>query len=62
MRPRLLANENVPLPSVTLLRDAGFDVLAIAETSPGLSDRAVLDLAEEGLAYYRQVGEAAIAA
>jgi predicted nuclease of predicted toxin-antitoxin system len=43
MKPRLLANENVPLPSVTLLRDAGFDVLAIAESNPGLSDRAVLD-------------------
>lgn len=45
MKPRLLANENVPLPSVTLLRDAGFDVAAIAESRPGLPDRAVLELA-----------------
>jgi predicted nuclease of predicted toxin-antitoxin system len=45
MKPRLLANENVPLPSVVLLRNAGFDVLAIAQSNPGLSDRAVLDMA-----------------
>lgn len=45
MKPRLLANENVPIPSVMLLRNAAFDVLAIAESNPGLSDRAVLDFA-----------------
>ena len=45
MKPRLLANENVPAPSVTLLRNAQFSVLAIAESYPGLSDRSVLDLA-----------------
>jgi hypothetical protein len=45
MKPRLLANENVPAPSVTLLRNAQFNVLAIAESHPGLSDRSVLDLA-----------------
>ncbi len=45
MKPRLLANENVPIPSVMLLRNAAFDVLAIAESNPGLSDRAVLDVA-----------------
>jgi predicted nuclease of predicted toxin-antitoxin system len=45
MKPRLLANENVPAPSVTLLRNVQFNVLAIAESHPGLSDRSVLDLA-----------------
>jgi predicted nuclease of predicted toxin-antitoxin system len=35
----------VPLPSVALLRNAGFDVLAIAESSRGLPDRRVMDLA-----------------
>jgi predicted nuclease of predicted toxin-antitoxin system len=42
---KLLANENVPLPSVTILRTAGFDVLSITETSPGIEDTEVLGLA-----------------
>lgn len=42
MTPKLLANENFPRQSVTLLRDAGFDVSAIAETTPGISDIEVL--------------------
>lgn len=42
---KLLANENFPLPSVRLLRDAGYDVLAIAEGLSGIDDRAVLTLA-----------------
>ncbi len=43
--PRLLADENVPGPSIRLLRDEGLDVAAIAERSPGMTDRAVLELA-----------------
>jgi predicted nuclease of predicted toxin-antitoxin system len=42
---KLLANENFPLPSVHQLRRSGFDILSISETSPGLKDEAVLDLA-----------------
>lgn len=45
MKPRLLANENVPIPSVALLRRVGFDVHAVAESNPGIPDRAVLFLA-----------------
>jgi predicted nuclease of predicted toxin-antitoxin system len=45
MTIRLLANENFPVPSVVALRDAGHDVLAIAETQRGMTDREVLSLA-----------------
>lgn len=43
--PRLLANENWPRPALLALRAAGFDVQSVAETMPGASDRAVLELA-----------------
>jgi len=38
MTPLLLANENFPSPSVKVLRQAGFDVLSVAEQHPGLPD------------------------
>lgn len=43
---KLLANENIPLASVYALRQAGFDITAISELSPGISDAQVLSLAE----------------
>ena len=39
---RFLANENMPLASVRVLRDAGFDVASITEDSLGISDEGVL--------------------
>lgn len=45
MKPRLLANENVPAPSIRLLRDRGHDVAAVAEGGEGLADTDVLALA-----------------
>ncbi|HRQ65112.1 MAG TPA: DUF5615 family PIN-like protein [Xanthomonadaceae bacterium] len=45
MSPRLLANENVPAPSIARLRAHGVDVLAVAEACPGAKDADVLDLA-----------------
>lgn len=45
MSPRLLVNENYPLPALRVLRDAGVDVLAVVETHPGLPDEEVLALA-----------------
>jgi predicted nuclease of predicted toxin-antitoxin system len=41
----LLTNENVPLQSVRELRSHGHDVLSITETSPGMRDEQVLELA-----------------
>lgn len=45
MLPALVANENVPAGTVKALREAGFDVLAIRETQPAVSDRAVIAIA-----------------
>ena len=39
---RFLANENIPLPSIRLLRQAGYDITAIIEDSPGIPDTSVL--------------------
>jgi predicted nuclease of predicted toxin-antitoxin system len=38
----LLADENFPRPAVSALREAGLDVLWIAEISPGAADDEVL--------------------
>lgn len=47
MKVRLLANENIPASSISLLRSAGVDVLSIAQSHPGMSDSEVLTLARE---------------
>jgi predicted nuclease of predicted toxin-antitoxin system len=45
MKPRLLANENFPAPSIRLLRGRGYDVTAVAEGGGSLADQDVLALA-----------------
>jgi len=47
MNPPLLANENMPQPSVEYLRAEGFDVLAVAEGNVGAGDGEILKLAAE---------------
>lgn len=37
-----LANENIPMASVKILRSAGFSVSAVVEDTPGVNDRVVL--------------------
>jgi predicted nuclease of predicted toxin-antitoxin system len=58
---RLLANENIPLPSTCLLRQAGYDITAITEDSPGIPDTMVLGLAADAqriiLTFDRDYGE-----
>lgn len=44
---RFLADENIPLKAIHLLRKNGYDVKSIVEEAPRLSDRDVLELAEE---------------
>lgn len=39
---RFLANENIPLPSIVLLRKAGFSVSSVSELYPGISDHKVI--------------------
>lgn len=43
---RLLADENIPRPSIHLLRDAGHDVDAVAELGAGMPDVEVLSQAQ----------------
>lgn len=42
-----LANENFPLFSIQLLRNAGFKVISILEETPGASDRDILTRAHK---------------
>ena len=42
---RLLADENIPLPSVEALRAAGHDIVSMTVEAPGTLDRAVLQRA-----------------
>lgn len=45
MNVRLLLNENFPAPAARALREAGFDVLCIAESFAGAADPEVLQMA-----------------
>jgi predicted nuclease of predicted toxin-antitoxin system len=42
---RLLADENVPLKAVQLLREKGHDVLSISESMPQTADEDILEIA-----------------
>ena len=42
---KLLANENVPLDSVFLLREWGFDVYSVSLDNPTISDEVVMQIA-----------------
>jgi predicted nuclease of predicted toxin-antitoxin system len=61
MKPDFLANENFPRQSVILLKNAGFEVVSVAELSPGIADSEILALACDGnmviLTYDRDYGE-----
>ena len=43
---QFLANENIPSKSISILRNAGYDVIAFGEESPGISDRDILNRAQ----------------
>lgn len=44
---KLLANENFPGPSITLIKSEGLDIKSIASESPGMTDEEVMNLAIE---------------
>jgi predicted nuclease of predicted toxin-antitoxin system len=56
-----LANENFPLPSVNLLRQAGYNVASVTEGFPGIEDSQVLTYAADEqrviLTFDRDYGE-----
>ncbi len=58
---RFLADENIPLPGVRLLRNAGLEIEAVAEFAPGAADLQVLTHAASGnqilLTFDRDFGE-----
>ena len=62
MKPRLLANENFPAPSVQHLRDRGHDIASVAEGGGGLSDSEVLarGVGEQFEGYFVLVDEAGL--
>ena len=45
MKPFLMANENFPMPSVMLLREQSYDILAVAESAESISDQQILSIA-----------------
>lgn len=45
MNPRLLVNENFPMPALRILREQAVDVQAVVETCPSAPDEQVLALA-----------------
>lgn len=44
---KFLANENLPYPSVKVIRENGFDIVSIREDFPSISDEEVLRIAKE---------------
>jgi predicted nuclease of predicted toxin-antitoxin system len=42
----LIADENIPLETVELLKSQGVDIVSITESSCGLSDRKILEIAK----------------
>lgn len=44
---KLLADENVPLPTVWRLRENGFDIASMSELNPGVDDLEVLRTARQ---------------
>ena len=58
---KLLANENFPRTSVLLLRELNYDVTSIGEDNSGISDKAVMKIAENEqriiLTFDRDYGE-----
>ena len=44
-RVKLLADENIPLESIRLLKERGIDVASVIEHKTGMSDESVLELA-----------------
>jgi len=42
---KLLANENIPLITVNILKEEGLDIISISEENSGITDKEVIDLA-----------------
>jgi predicted nuclease of predicted toxin-antitoxin system len=45
LKPKLLADENIPRSTVNTLGGRGYDILSLWDLKPGMSDEEVVDLA-----------------
>ncbi len=58
---RLLANENFPLTSIKILKEAGYDIIAVGQDFAGILDSEVIELATKEqrtiLTFDRDYGE-----
>lgn len=58
---RLLANENFPLTSIRILKEAGYDIIAVGQDFAGILDSEVIELATKEqrtiLTFDRDYGE-----
>lgn len=58
---RFLANENLPMPSILMLREKGIDVTSILESYPSITDAEVVAIAQNEnliiLTYDKDYGE-----
>lgn len=58
---RLLANENFPLSSISILKAAGYDIVSVGEEFSGILDSEVIDFARKEhriiLTFDRDYGE-----
>lgn len=63
---RFLADENFPRPALEALRNAGWEILSVAEECPGIADEDVAALCSEGqrilLTFDKDFGELIFAA
>ena len=60
---RLVADENIPMKAIILLREKGHDVLSISESLPQTADEEILEIAERDgriiLSFDKDFGELA---
>jgi len=45
LKPRLIADENIPRAIIIKLREKGYDIVSVYELKPGMRDEEVVELA-----------------
>jgi predicted nuclease of predicted toxin-antitoxin system len=44
LKPKILADENIPRTAIQFLRNSGYDIVSVWEMNPGMSDEQVVEL------------------
>ena len=55
LKPRLLADENIPRTVIITLREKGYDVVSVWELKPGMSDERSSRVGHKGVENYNNV-------